>query len=392
MAQCWVEVDLEKVRANFRALQVLVGPDADIIAVVKANAYGLGAPEVSRVLEALGARFLAVTRAEEGVALREASISAPILLMSPTPLEDVPLAVEHDLTLCLATPEEVQSVAHEAKQQNRTASVGLKINTGMNRFGVDAEHAVERAQQIVAHPELRLETCWTHFADAGEPRPWQTQNQFGHFNALLGPLMRATNLSQRDFHCANSSALLRFRSMRLSCVRSGTLLFGQFPGGEAAQAGAREGLKLQDPFSVRARVLSLQKVASGATVGYGNEWRASRDSIVATLGIGFADGLSLSPQARDEGALALVGKNLALSGREAARGIKGLAKGRRFPPGGACGGAMWAETSTKRLWWAASRCNAATWMSPIYQMCAWAIPSAFSRGAPQRARTWRGAT
>lgn len=338
MAQCWVEVDLQKVRANFRALQVLVGDQARVIAVVKANAYGLGAPEVSRVLAAEGARYLAVTRVEEGLALRESGIEAPILLMSPAPAEDVEAAIAHDLTLCLSTVQEIEAATDEAKRQGRTARCGLKINTGMNRFGAAPEHAVERAQQIAARPELSLETCWTHFADAGEARPALTQDQFGRFNALLGPLMRASSLSPADFHCANSSALLRFPSMRLSCIRSGTLLFGQFPGSEAAEAGKRAGLTLQDPFSVRARVLSLQRVAKGQAVGYGCEWRAPADSLIATLGMGWADGLSLSPEARDESAFATAGKNSAKAGRDLLRGLKSMAGAAPLPAG-------------RRAWW-----------------------------------------
>ena len=338
MAQCWAEVDLEKVRANFRALQVLVGEETSIIAVVKANAYGLGAPQVSRVLAQEGARYLAVTRAEEGVALREAGLEAPILLMSPTPSEDLEAAIAHDLTLCLSTPEEVADTADEAKRQARTARCGLKINTGMNRFGVSPASAVERAQQIAARPELSLETCWTHFADAGDPRPAQTQDQFGRFNALIGPLMRASKLEAGDFHCANSSALLRFPSMRLSNVRSGTLLFGQFPGSEAAEAGKSAGLKLADPFSVRARVLSLQRVARGEAVGYGCEWRAPVDSTIATLGMGWADGLSLSPEARDESAFAQASKNSAKAGRDLLLGLKSLAGSTVVPAG-------------RRAWW-----------------------------------------
>ena len=338
MAQCWAQVDLEKVRANFRALQVLVGPDTSIIAVVKANAYGLGAPQVSRVLAQEGARYLAVTRVEEGVTLREAKVETPILLMSPSPSEDLATAIAHDLTLCLSTAEEVADTADEAKRQNRTARCGLKINTGMNRFGVAPESAVERAQQIAARPELKLETCWTHFADAGEARPALTQDQFGRFNALIAPLMRASKLQAGDFHCANSSALLRFPSMRLSSVRSGTLLFGQFPRREAQEAGQNAGLKLQDPFSIRARVLSLQRVRKGEAVGYGCEWRAPIDSTIATLGIGWADGLSLSPQARDESAFAQARQNSAKAGRDLLLGLKSLAGSAMVPVG-------------RRAWW-----------------------------------------
>jgi alanine racemase len=310
MAQCWVEVDLEKLRANFRALRALVGGDTAIIAVVKADAYGLGAVEVGRALAAEGARYLAVTRVEEAVELRSGGIEAPILLLSPTPHADLPEALAHGLTLCVSSLEDVRAIAREAQEQGKVARCGLKVNTGMNRFGVSPESAAEVAEAITREEPLQIETCWTHFMDAGEAKPVHVDEQYARFTSVIGPVSRATGLAPREFHCANSSALLRFPALRLSCVRTGTLLFGQFPGAQAAQSGKREGLSLLDPFAVKARVLSIQEVPAGRSVGYGAEWTASKPSRIATLGVGFADGLTVVPRTRDESAAVAMRKSL----------------------------------------------------------------------------------
>ena len=140
--------------------------------------------------------------------------------------------------------------------------------------------------------------------------------QYGRFLPLVNSLSRVTNLKADDFHCCNSSALLRFPALRLSCVRSGTLLFGQFPDPISAQIGRDAGLELRDPFAVCARVLSVQNVARGQSVGYGGEWTATKTSRIATLGIGFADGLMQQPQTRPTSALQNVSKALGQSARD----------------------------------------------------------------------------
>ena len=148
MPSCWIETDLEKVRHNFRALQNYLGPQIRVIAVIKADAYGLGALEVGRVLGELGAHYLAVTHVGEGVALRETGINAPILLMAPAPREDVDALVEHDLTACISQIDDIFHLSGAAEQQSKIARCGLKINTGMNRFGVTPEAALDAAQRI----------------------------------------------------------------------------------------------------------------------------------------------------------------------------------------------------------------------------------------------------
>ncbi|HVF11257.1 MAG TPA: alanine racemase [Abditibacteriaceae bacterium] len=319
MPSCWIEVDLNAIRHNFRAIQDLVGAETKIIAVVKANAYGHGAVETSRALSTAGAAQLAVTRIEEALPLRAAGIAAPILVLAPAPAEDVGAVVEHGLTACVSSYEDAERLSNEAARQDATARVQLKIDTGMARFGVEPAAAVEVSRRIAGLPHLYLEAVFTHFAHAaGSARDTaQVEAQFSQFQKLIPGISEAAGLAAHQFHCANSAALLRFPAMRLSCVRPGTILYGQYPSALATQAGAEYSLQLHNTFTARARILAIQKLQSGQSVGYGGEWRAARPSRVATLAIGFADGLSQEPQTRGETPYAVLQRAL----RQVARDV-----------------------------------------------------------------------
>jgi alanine racemase len=321
MPSCWIEINREAIRQNFAAVQHLVGYDTHVIAVIKANAYGHGAVETGRILADAGARYLAVTRVEEAVPLREAGIQSPILLLAPAPAEDVDTIVEHKLTACLSSIGDAERLSAAAVRLNTPAWAQMKINTGMGRLGFEPGEAVEKAKEMAELPGLQITAAWTHFADASEHKARIIDLQYGKFQPLVHHLSRALNASPRDFHCANSSALLRFHSMRLSCVRTGTLLYGQFPSSAAAEAGKQLGLKLQDTFAVKARIIAIKTLQPGQTLGYGSEWKATQPSRVATISIGFADGLTLTPHTRQEPPILGLGK----AARDSTKHLKNLA-------------------------------------------------------------------
>lgn len=321
MPSCWIEVNREALRHNFAAVHHLVGEDTHVIAVIKANAYGHGAVETGRVLAEAGASYLAVTRVEEAVPLREGGVQAPILLLAPAPLEDVPAIVEHQLTGCISNLEDARRLSAEARYQNTVVQAQMKINTGMGRLGIEPEDAVEVAREIAQLPNLQVQAAWTHFADASEAKARNTDFQYAKFQPLVHHLSRNLNISPRDFHCANSSALIRFPSMRLSCVRTGTLLYGQFPSRAVADEAELAGLKLQDTFAVKARIIAIKTLRPGQSVGYGSEWTATQPSRIATISIGFADGLTQTPQTRQEPPILGLGK----AAREGTRHIKNMA-------------------------------------------------------------------
>lgn len=302
MPSCWVEVNLDAIKHNLRAIRELLGPTLDIIAVVKANAYGHGAVEVSRALAAEGVGYLAVTRVEEAIPIREAGITTPILLLAPALPDEAELVVEHDLTACICTLEDARLLSEAATRRGKTARGQLKVNTGMGRLGVEPEQAVDLARLIAELPNMALEAAFTHFAQAAGPaRETATvQDQFAKFQPLVHHISRAANLQPNRFHCANSATLLRFPSMRLSCVRPGTILYGQYPSPLAAEAGEKYHLELRDPFSVKARIVAIKDIERGQPVGYGCEWRAARPSRIATIAAGYFDGLTQEPHTRND--------------------------------------------------------------------------------------------
>ncbi|HEX8550128.1 MAG TPA: alanine racemase [Abditibacteriaceae bacterium] len=309
----WIEVNRAALRRNFEIAQSVAG-DAKIIAVIKANAYGHGAVECARVFAEAGAAMLAVTRLDEASPIRDAGIDAPILLLAPVLPDECEEAVVRDLTCCVNAFDDAHLLSQAAAKQGKTARVHLKINTGMGRLGVEPKDAVAVAERIAALPNLALDAAWTHFAFAGEPDEVATKKQFALLDSLRAPL--APFVSQ--FHCANSSALLRFPEMRLDFARPGTMLYGQFPSAAAGAAAKAQNLSLADTWKAKARVVALRDVKAGQTVGYGGEWRASKPSRIATLAIGFADGLSQQPETREVGAFVALqnaAKNLARRGR-----------------------------------------------------------------------------
>lgn len=292
----WIEINRAALRHNYDAIGTLVG-DSKMICVVKANAYGCGAHECARIFAEAGAQMLAVTRVDEALELRESGIQTPILTLAPALPDEYETAISNDVTLAIGSLEEAMKLSEIAVRLGRAARVQLKVNTGMNRFGALPESVAEIVGRGRKLPFIELSGVFTHLANASESDETRTRAQWEEFqNATCG--MTGLNL-----HVANSSALVRFAEMRLNAVRPGTLLYGQFPDGFIGGIGASAGLKLRDPWTAKTRVMSLQTVARGASFGYGSEWTAARDSKLAILGIGWADGLLMEPNARVESPL-----------------------------------------------------------------------------------------
>ncbi len=287
--QLWIEINRTALRHNFRAVKQLV--QTDIIAVVKANAYGCGAVECARLFAGEGAAMLAVTRLEEALELRAGGIETPILLLAPPSPEERAEAVAHDLTPAVGSFEECAQWQGVAQTLGKTVRAHLKINTGMNRFGASPKRVAEIIGRTNKFQNFELQAAFTHFANAVDQDKEPTEAQFQLFSdAVYG-------VNGRKLHVCNSAALLRFPEMRLDFVRPGTLLFGQYP---ASWLQSKHDLKLRDPFQPVARVVALQNLKAGERVGYGSEWTAKSDATIAVLAVGYADGLTMEPRARPE--------------------------------------------------------------------------------------------
>ncbi|MGB8202349.1 MAG: alanine racemase [Pseudonocardiaceae bacterium] len=283
----WVEVSRGALQANFEAVSTHAG--TAVCAVVKSNAYGSGLVECARIFHHAGARMVAVTRVEEARELRDAGVTADILVLAPPLREALGLAITMDCALVLSDGGDVEPYAAAAKAVGRRARVHLKIDTGMGRLGVRPEHAPGIASRVALSDNLSLEGVWTHFADAGGPTGRQQLDTFLGVRSILHHYA-----PRAIMHVANSAGTIALPDARLDMVRVGTLLYGQDP------VGAHAPFALRDPFTWLAAVVSVRELPAGQPVGYGGEWRAKVPTRVATLPIGYADGFGLQPAARSE--------------------------------------------------------------------------------------------
>ncbi len=295
LGSAWIEVSRAALRHNFGAVQALAGPDVQTIAVVKANAFGHGAGETARTFQEAGADFFAVTTPAEALELREAGITGRILVFLPPLWDQVDalLTAGCDLTVC--DRETVAAVSDAAVRLGVTASVQLKVDTGMGRLGVLPGDTLAVARQIADAPALRFAGIYTHFARALEKDEAATRKQFAVFQKVLAEL-EANKINPGLRHCANSAALMRFPEMRLDAVRPGTILYGQYP-----SAAVPRSLSLQDTWRMRARIVSVRDLPAGSSLGYGGEFVARRPSKIAVLPVGYADGFTASPQSASRG-------------------------------------------------------------------------------------------
>jgi alanine racemase len=282
---CWLDVDLDAVRANVRAIQHWVGDQTAIAGVVKAQAYGVGALEVSRAVLQSGVTFLAVARVHEGVDLRRSGLACPILVLSRTDPMEAEEVVHHRLTPTVDTPDLAAALDRAAERAGAEISVHLKVDTGLHRFGVEPRAAIGLARALSDATSLRLEGLWTHFASADAEDLGSAQQQLDQFWRVSGELEEA-GYQFPIRHAANSAATLALREAHLDMVRVGQILYGVNPFDFGPPP-----LDLEPAVSLRARVARVMELAEGDAVGYGETWRADRPTRAATLTLGYADGL-----------------------------------------------------------------------------------------------------
>ena len=280
----WIEVDLAAIAANVASLCALSAP-ASVCAVVKADGYGHGAVEVARAAAGAGASMLAVATVEEGVQLRDAGVTGPVLVLSEPPVADMGDVVAHDLTPTVYTAEGIGAVAGAAEAADRRRPVHLKVDTGMHRVGARADQVLELAEQVVAHASVDLEGLFTHFAVADDPGDPFTDEQLGRFVEVVASL-EAAGVVPPLLHAANSAAAVTRADTRFDLVRCGIAIYGLAP-----SAQTRGLVDLTPALSLRSRVSYVKRVARGETLSYGRRYRLEVDSVVATVPVGYADGV-----------------------------------------------------------------------------------------------------
>ncbi|HTL84120.1 MAG TPA: alanine racemase [Acidimicrobiia bacterium] len=299
----WAEIDLDAIRANVGAFASRVAP-ASVCAVVKADGYGHGAVEAGAAAIAGGADCLAVALVEEGVELRAAGLTAPILVLSEPVPEAAESVVAHGLTPVVYTTGGIDALAKAAASAGTTLPVHLKIDTGMHRVGAEPSRAIELARHVLEAEHLELGGVCTHFAVADEPGNDYTDVQRTQFEQVLAEL-RGAGIAAGTVHACNSAAALTAPDARYDMVRIGIGIYGVPPAPALASA-----LEFRPAMALKARVSYVKQLPAGSRVSYGLRYELPEAARIATVPAGYADG---------------VPRELSLHGGEV------LIRGRRFP-------------------------------------------------------------
>jgi alanine racemase len=293
-----VEIDLDAIAQNVAAVKGLLAPGVKLLAVVKADGYGHGLIATARVALAGGAAMLGVTHPGDGVVLRQAGITAPVLVFRPLLPGEEETAVQHGLTVSVGSLAQAEHLSAAAVRSGTLATVHLKIETGMGRTGFTPGALREALDKLLPLPGLQLEGIYTHFA-AASADPDFTRTQYRLYSGVVDELQqRGVHIPLR--HVCNSAATILYPDLHLEMVRVGNLLYGQLPAGVGEHV-LPDGLKMQDPWSFWSRVVHLQPVRRGDTVGYGRTYRAAGDTVLAVLPVGYSDGFGLDVTPRPAG-------------------------------------------------------------------------------------------
>ncbi len=280
----WAEIDLEAIRHNLRAYLRHVGAGVQVIAVVKANAYGHGAVPVARAALEAGATYLGVHRLNEGIELRQAGIDAPVLLMGYTPPSGAAEVVRWRLTPSLMTAEFARALFAQAGLQKQTVAVHVKIDTGMSRYGLMPDEALEFMQFLQTLPSLRLEGLFTHFATADSLDQTWIRRQLEVFNGVIAAVS-AAGITIPLIHAANSGAAMRLREAHFHAIRPGIALYGLDPTNEWPPV-----FEIKPALALKSLVARVRELPVGSGVSYGRTYVTTKPTTAALVPVGYGDG------------------------------------------------------------------------------------------------------
>jgi alanine racemase len=287
--QTVARIDLEALRSNLRAITAFLTPRTTtpgVIAVVKANAYGHGAPEVALALEQAGAAMLACADIEEGLVLRQAGVRAPVLVFGALSVSDLDGIFTHSLTPTISTPGAARALQTAAARHHTALGCHLKIDTGMNRLGFRHDNLDRTLPEVAGSANLRVDAVYTHFATADNPEHPAFAEQRERFERAVQKLPRL-GITTRVRHAANSAALLRDERAWYDYVRPGILLYGIVPPPIAAT------IPLRPALSLHSRIVAVKGLRPGEASGYGLRGPVSEPRSIAVVPAGYADGLDL---------------------------------------------------------------------------------------------------
>ncbi len=315
LRRTWAEIDLDAAEGNYRAIRACLKPETKICCIVKADAYGHGSERLAKVYELLGADWLAVSNLEEAEQIRRAGVKLPILILGYTPPDRAAELAANNIAQSVVGPEFAGELSRKAVKAGVTVRAHIQIDTGMTRVGFFYQNperdagALDEIERACRLPGLEAEGVFTHFASADEGVGGReyTKRQFACFTGAIGGLeRRGIRFALR--HCSNSAAILDYPEMQLDMVRPGVILYGMMP----SESVLRK-IDLKPVMSVKSKVALVKTVPPQTCVSYGRRFASERETVVATVPIGYADGYL---RRYGEGAAALVrGRRAPVVGR-----------------------------------------------------------------------------
>ncbi|MBI5475544.1 MAG: alanine racemase [Ignavibacteriales bacterium] len=281
------EIEIEKLHRNFLNIRAAVPSSIKIMGIVKANAYGHGVIEVSRLLSSYSIDYLGVGFLEEGIHLRKNGITIPILVLGGVLDSQIQTFLENDLDITVSSLEIAQRIEHEVERNKRSkARVHLKIDTGMERIGVHAESALPFVERVYRMNHLEVVGIYSHFSSSDEKDKAFTHYQFNRFQSLLNKL-KSNGIEIPLKHIANSGAVLDLPETFLTMVRPGILLYGIYPSRETSRS-----ISVEPVLSLKSKVVFIKEVAVNTSISYGRKYFTSTKTRIATVPVGYGDGYS----------------------------------------------------------------------------------------------------
>ncbi len=286
--QTHARIHLNNIRSNIENIRKAVGTECKVLIAVKADAYGHGAVEVSRMAQDIGVDWLGVATVPEGIELRQAGITLPILKFSPAFVEEMEEAVNNRLALAVCEIENTRQLQQVAARLGQHCEVHVKIETGMGRIGIAAEEALALAEEVIKKcPNLKLGGVMTHLPVSDEGNKTFTQRQIERFKKVVADIEHRLEFKFPLVHCANSGGVLAHPESWCDMVRPGIMIYGFYPSDETPQT-----ILLKPGLSFKTKISFLKLVPKGGSVGYGRTWVAPEDSWIATFPAGYADGFN----------------------------------------------------------------------------------------------------
>jgi len=301
----WIEIDLGRTRRNLQLIRQRLSRHVKLLAVVKDDAYGHGATEIARVALEEGAWGLGLSSVEEAAPLREAGITAPLVIHGERHESEFEYCVAKNLTVCVNEPHNVHALARVAGRANKRVPVHLKVNTGMSRYGVRWDEAASLVEKIIAEKSLELEGVMTHFAQSDELDKTFANLQLERFHEVLRALEHA-KVPVKLRHTCNSGGFLDLPHAHLDMVRTGILLHGILPSTACQKLAGIESV-----MTVKTRIAAMQKLKHGEVAGYGMHYTADGQRRLAVLPIGYGDGF---PRIRNVGHVLIHGRRAPIVG------------------------------------------------------------------------------